>query len=333
MSFSLRKHQRETVEVCREILSGEPIKEILMAVTPGGGKSFIPVIIAENLIPAIAEKICWVVPRNSLKYQGEGEFCDPRWKTSKRIRAADNGDDLSRGLAGYVTTYQAVGQNPECHAAEFKRYKYILFLDEFHHIAEGSEWHRSIEPLVKSAALVILASGTLSRGDGQRIAFLGYVSGEPFLDNLTTRRVITYSRSAAIADGAILPVRFNLVDGDAEWEEMDGHHSTSKLSGEESAKALFTALRTEFADHLLDAAIKEYAEILYNYREAKLLVVAPDIKIAKTYYNYLARRGLPSRIATSDDTPQARKNIADYKRGAFSILVTVIWRGAAFLPG
>ncbi|MDR0641642.1 MAG: DEAD/DEAH box helicase family protein [Treponema sp.] len=79
MSFTLRKHQRETVEVCREILEGKPIREIILSVTPGGGKSFVPVIIAENLIPAIVEKICWVVPRNSLKYQGEGEFCDPRW--------------------------------------------------------------------------------------------------------------------------------------------------------------------------------------------------------------------------------------------------------------
>jgi superfamily II DNA or RNA helicase len=309
--IALRKHQKETIEVCREILEGKPIREIVLSVTPGGGKSFIPVIIADNLIPAIAEKICWVVPRNSLKYQGEGEFCDPRWNTDKRIRAADNGNDLSRGLAGYVTTYQAVGMNPECHAKEFKRHKYILMLDEFHHIAEGSEWHQAIKPLVDSAALVIFASGTLSRGDGQRIAFLGYVNGEPFLENLTTRRVITYSRGAAIADRAILPVRFNLVDGEAEWDEMDGHRNTSALSGEESAKALFTALRTEFADHLLDAAIKEYAEISYNYREAKLLVVAPDIKIAKTYYDYLARRGLPSRIATSEDTPQARKNIED----------------------
>jgi hypothetical protein len=82
-------------------------------------------------------------------------------------------------------------------------------------------------------------------------------------------------------------------------------------------------LRTEFADHLLDAALKEYAEISYNYREAKMLVVAPNIEIAKTYFDYLARRGLPARIATSEDTPQARRNITDYKRGAYHILVTV----------
>ena len=323
MPFTLRKHQLETKEVCREILSGQPVREIVLSVTPGGGKSFVPVIIAENLIPAIAEKICWVVPRNSLKYQGEDEFCDPHWQTDKRIRAAENGEDLSRGLAGYVTTYQAVGTNAECHAREFKRHKYILFLDEFHHIAEGSEWHKAVQPLVDAAALVIKASGTLSRGDGQRIAFMDYSCGEPVLQNTETQRVISYGRKAAIADGAILPVQFTLIDGEATWQEMDGHESTSAISGEESAKALFTALRTEFADHLLNIALKEFVETVYNYREAKMLVVAPNIEIAKTYYDYLARRRYQARIATSEDTPSARKNIQDFKRGVYNILVTV----------
>ena len=324
MKITLRKHQREMIEVCREILDKKPIKEIILAVTPGGGKSFVPVILAENLIPTIADKICWVVPRNSLKYQGEDEFCNPRWMTNKRIRAADNGYDLTRGLAGYVTTYQAVGTDPACHARELKQHRYILFLDEFHHVAEGSEWHKAIKPLVDAAVLVVLASGTLSRGDGNRIAFLGYINGEPFLDNITTRRVIQYSRSAAIADNAIMPVQFQLVDGDAEWEELDGHRNTSALSGEESAKALFTALRTEFADHLLNMTLREFTDMtIHNYREAKMLVVAPNIEIAKTYYDYLARRGHKVRIATSEDTPQARKNIKDFKSGVYHILVTV----------
>ena len=66
MKMTLRKHQREMIEVCREILDKKPIKEIILAVTPGGGKSFVPVILAENLIPIIADKICWVVPRSLL---------------------------------------------------------------------------------------------------------------------------------------------------------------------------------------------------------------------------------------------------------------------------
>ena len=70
--FKLRYHQQKIVDTCRDILDGKEIKEIVLSVTPGGGKSFVPVILAENLIPTIADRICWVVPRNALKYQGEG---------------------------------------------------------------------------------------------------------------------------------------------------------------------------------------------------------------------------------------------------------------------
>ena len=55
--FKLRYHQQKIVDTCKEILSGAGIKEIVLSVTPGGGKSFVPVILAENLIPTIAEKI------------------------------------------------------------------------------------------------------------------------------------------------------------------------------------------------------------------------------------------------------------------------------------
>jgi len=122
----------------------------------------------------------------------------------------------------------------------------------------------AIQPLVDSTAMVVKASGTLARGDGKRIALMDYANGEPVMETSEMRRVITYGRRAAIADGAILPVEFELVDGEATWEERDGNKSSSAISGVESAKALFTALRTEFADHLLDKSIKEYFEILYN---------------------------------------------------------------------
>jgi len=43
-------------------------RDILAAVTPGGGKSLLPVIAAARLITAgIVDKICWVVPRDSLR--------------------------------------------------------------------------------------------------------------------------------------------------------------------------------------------------------------------------------------------------------------------------
>ena len=43
-------------------------RDILAAVTPGGGKSLLPVIAAARLIErSIVERIYWVVPRDSLR--------------------------------------------------------------------------------------------------------------------------------------------------------------------------------------------------------------------------------------------------------------------------
>ena len=137
----LRKHQLEMVEICKEILAGKPINTIIASVTPGGGKSLLPVILTELLIPRIADRILWVVPRNSLKYQGECDFINDMVPTKHRLRAVNgNGPDPARGFSGYITTYQAIGHNPGLHVKETSRKRYIVFLDEPHHISEDSSW-------------------------------------------------------------------------------------------------------------------------------------------------------------------------------------------------
>ena len=327
----LRKHQAAMVDVCQEILEGKPITQVILAVTPGGGKSAHPVIIAENLLPAITDKLLWVVPRNSLKYQGEEEFCAPHWKTRHRLRAVDgNTSQPSRGHSGYITTYQAIGMDPAPHLEEFKKHRYILFLDEPHHIMESGAWEDALRPLVERAVLVIYASGTLSRGDGKRIAFLDYRGVHVDLEDREHVRIIRYTREDAIAEGAVCPVHFRTVDGSAEWEDTDGTRQevgSISSAGDDSAKAVFTALRTEYAYHLLDLCVANWLRYRRTeYSEAKLLVVAPNIKLAQDYNGYLQHRipiDLIGAIATSDDTPRARKAIEAYRAGVLSYIVAI----------
>jgi superfamily II DNA or RNA helicase len=54
-----------------------------------------------------------------------------------------------------------------------------------------------------------------------------------------------------------------------------------------------------------------------------MLVVAPNIKIAKAYYDYLKAKGHSARIVTSEVTPAAKRDIRDFKKGLFNILVSV----------
>lgn len=316
--MQLRKHQREITELCMRISAGEEISSIIAAVTPGGGKSALPVILSNLLIPEYAERLLWVVPRNSLKYQGEAEFLDPRWKTLHRLRAVNGNEaDPARGNGGYITTYQAIGQNPFVHTLELGRHKYILFLDEPHHVARGSNWEAALARLVYGATLVVYASGTLYRGDGRPIAFIDKAAGP----------VIRYTRGDALRDGAVSPVHFRTLDGSAEWENEDrtkGSVDSLEEAGDYSPHALFTALRTEYAMELLWMCWRDYEREARRNPLAQMLVVAPSIRLAREYRNVLSRQiGIDVPIATSEDSKMARETIAAYRRGVHPVIVTV----------
>ena len=56
--MQLRSHQQDMLDIVQRIKAGAPIRNIYAAVTPGAGKSWLPVIAARELIPLIADKIC-----------------------------------------------------------------------------------------------------------------------------------------------------------------------------------------------------------------------------------------------------------------------------------
>lgn len=372
----LRSHQQQLAGVIEAVVSGRTdSRDILAAVTPGGGKSLLPVIAAARLIAAgIVERVCWVVPRDSLRLQAEEAFADPTWRGALghalSLRAADNTPNPSRGLAGYITTYQGVAAAPDLHLREFRRHRTLLVIDEVHHLPSladidpeiasqvaklgedpASAWSRAILPLLECAAVRLLLSGTLERADGRGILWLPYRKGpkaktrEIALD-APGWAVIGYSRAQALRERAVLPVTFGALDGEAKWEdegvEVGPHRLAAPYPNETTRPALFTALRTGFAEALLREAFVSIRDLRARRRRerglapgeaalglGKLLVVAPDQENARRYLETL-RRWLPGRqaervaqLATSD-TPRAHEAVAAFRRYPEpSILVTV----------
>lgn len=322
-NLMLRTHQQEALEYANDARCGVSVKRILASVTPGGGKSALPVIFGDRMLSrGIARKICWVVPRDSLRRQAEHAFLDTRFRRilghNREVRAAGNDVNPTHGLDGYVTTYQAISSDPDLHAQEFACHPYVLILDEVHHVAEGSEWHRSLQRLVDRAALVIYLSGTLSRSDGQKIAFVDYEmhpNGRqvPVVENRENLWVIRYSRKQALEEQAVLPIYFERVDGRARWlDQNDEEQSVSTLSGAGSQThgALYTALRQEYAYHLLEEMIQHWREFAKVKTRSKFLVVAPNIALAKAYLKRCRDLGLYHvDIATSEDSDDAKINI------------------------
>ncbi len=307
----LRSHQAQVAGLVQAIARGEldGVRDILAAVTPGGGKSLLPVIAAATLIASgTVDRVVWVVPRDSLRLQAEEAFADPGWQAALghalRVRAADNEPDPSRGLAGYVTTYQGVAAAPELHLAEMRRHRTLLVVDEVHHLPgladyepgtavdaaspdEASSWSRALLPMLECARVRLLLSGTLERADGRAVLWLPYRAGP----RPGTRRVdmeasgwavVGYSRAQAVADRAVLPVTFGALDGEATWAEPlaggagEGERVTvgpHRLSGphptETTRPALFTALRTGFATELLRKAFEATRELRAKRRSER----------------------------------------------------------------
>ena len=344
--------------------------------TPGGGKSLLPVLAATRLIAAgIVEQVCWVVPRDSLRLQAEEAFADPAWRMALghilSVRAADNTPDPCRGLAGYVTTYQALAAAPGLHLAELRRRRTLLVVDEIHHLPalaetdpaaaaqaeangqdQASAWSCALLPLLECATVRLLLSGTLERADGRGILWLPYRKGprtrtrEVALD-APSWAVIGYSRKQALAERAVLPVTFGALDGEASWRdqaraEAGPHRLGASHPTETTRPALFTALRTGFAEALLREAFLAIRDLRAQRRRdkglapgaatrglGKLLVVAPDQTAARHYLDVLhrwlpaAQAGQAAQLATSD-SPRAHEALAAFRlRPEPSILVTV----------
>ncbi len=329
--MNLRQHQSDFNQTIDRIIAGSGVTKILVHVVPGGGKSAIPLIAGKLVSAGLADALCWVVPRKSLQDQAERNFVDPYFRGllghNLTIRSSTNEPNPCRGLSGLVTTYQAIGiDDKRTLSRDFSTKRYVLILDEMHHVAAGKnvEWFKALEPLVNKAAYLVLMTGTLARGDDQRIAWVEYDRSRPVLAPNDTTAVIRYGREDALRERAILPIEFTLADGQVEWEK-DGERKSGKLSERygDAGQALFAALSTDFSNMLLDRALNHWQSHKITHPSSKVLVVTADYDHAKKTLAQLKERGVTAKIATSHDSPTAMRNIKEFKYGELDVLVSI----------
>ena len=333
----LRQHQADFAQAIQDKINGANFGTILLRATPGAGKSIIALQAAELIKTGLADRIAWIVPRDALRTQGERNFLDPFFRDMLQhrfaVRAASNEPDPCRGTNGFVTTYQAIGVDAQGIAlSEFQRHRYILILDEFHHCELNGLWAAKIQPLVDAAAFVVLMTGTLERGDKKPIAFLPYkeIRARGMIEyqpDLQAARYIEYTRADALREQAIIPMQFYFHDGSAEWEEAGKQVSVNSIARAEPDKvnaALYTALRTDYANDLLAGAIEHWLKWRKKIRTAKMLVVCADYDTAKDAARKIRKlTNRTSDIATSHESAAASRAIDKFKTGQVDILVTI----------
>ena len=290
----------------------------------------IPIAACKLIDHGLADALCWVVPRTALQKQGEQGFLDGYFRKmlnhNHTIRSSTNEINPCRGLSGFVTTIQSLAVDSKNTVLnDFRKKRYILILDENHHFAENSLWAQAVQPLIDNAKYIVMMSGTLQRGDKQSIAWIPYLGTKPAIEDSKDAFAIRYGRTIALAEKAILPLEFILSDGKVEWKDNSGTRKYGKLSEMvfEANQALFTALNTQFANELLAKGMSHWNNHKIRNPRSKVLIVTSDLKTAKKALKYLVDRGIYAKVATSHDSPDAMRNINEFKFGQLATLVCI----------
>lgn len=334
----LRSFQADMRDILQRILSGEPCPRALFAaVTPGGGKTAL-VPLLSLLIPQIADKLLHVAPRKALVEQGAEAFENPLFRKlfghTGHMRASGNQHDPTRGEVAYTTTYAAVEAAPWLHAKEFERHRYLLVLDEPHHLWRDGEqlgpWARAMQPLIDKAVLCLFMSGTFERPDQKPIAGLSYrpVTGNKFELDFPEEWLVRYRRTDALQEKAIVRLYFEGKQGAARWMTSTGEDVEATSFADEEVDVgmmLDVVLQTDYARHLLSDTAVHWQAHKQHWPRAKFLVVAPRIDVAKQYVSWLkSDHGIHAGIAHSHEPQAALEAIARFKQPkGLQALVTV----------
>lgn len=328
-----RKHALQLVKRANDIAVGRvTASTTVAAVTPGGGKSLAAAAFARVLLDAgFLDFVVWVCPRASLAVQAADSFCDRDFNPQYKARRADNTDPLIRdeslGVRCYTTTYQGIAACPDLHRDEVRRRRYLVILDEPHHLAdeEGRSWVSAIAPLVAHATHTLLMTGTIERHDGARIPFIDYAEQDD--GSLLPRTDVEYTRRDALGERAILPIEFTYVDGWVRYLDGATEKSVdiSKATEDELSRVIATFLgQRSYREALLRRGLDAWLAYRGSGHRSRAIVVCAHQAMAKDVADFVRDQyGVQVALATSD-IADAQHTLRQFRYGERGdVLVTV----------
>ncbi len=249
-------------------------KDFLLVATPGGGKTFVAMMIAyQFLLEGKIERIVIVTPTEHLKRQWAedaallGIDLDFNWNNSDGRESAD--------YFGVAVTYHQVSFAPDLFALNCKKKTLVIF-DEIHHAGDSLEWGETLRQAFRFAEYRLGLSGTPFRSDDNPIPFVEYVNNK-------SQAHFTYGYGQALADGVCRPIYFPTVEGNVAWIRPNGKEIECSMLDELSRIKANERLRTALdADgEWLPEVLREADSLLTKMRleghpDAAGLVIALD---------------------------------------------------------
>lgn len=328
--MSLRPWQQQALAQYFE--NGTP-QDFLVHATPGAGKTRFAGELAQRLLAKRRiDRVLVVTPTDHLRTQ---------WSLALRGLGLDLAADADNSVAklradaaGAVVTYAQVAAKPALHRGRATAKRTLVLLDEIHHCGDGASWGEAVEEAFGPAKFRVGLTGTPFRSaPGERIPFVRYEDGdEP--GELVCVADISYSYSAALADGVVRPVVFAAYSGTTRWAISEGDLITEKeavlgaagLSRADEDAAWRTALDPtgDWVPHILAAMDDRISYLRGNgMPRAAGLVLATDQDTARGYAE-VAERVLGYRpVVILSDDPVANRRIAEFDRSDERLAIAV----------
>ena len=303
MIRQFREHQLELQILARRILdqgSEWPHKITAAHITPGGGKTIGASCFAHVLVRGdYVDYVLYVCPRDSLREQVVQGFTDLTLDLLGGLVSIKGAPSAQRSLLkeqrmGFVTTYQSIAKYPHLFAKLMKMGRWLLVLDESHHLPEPGQtfedeesieeagWTTHVRPLVDLATHVLLMTGSAAREKG-KMAFIRHDGNRAIYD-------VTHTRRAALDAKSVIHVITKLCDGTSRyWYRMQAH--TANLSGDngkESGHVLETALSDAiYRDAILTEAVQDWEAYRDHNSRSRMIVICESVNSCRAVVRYL----------------------------------------------
>ena len=122
-----------------------------------------------------------------------------------------------------------------------------------------------------------------------------------------------------------MPIHFVFSDGRSSWENAVGQQINTEsfynVLSKEKGAALYSALSTEFAEHLLALALNHYLKYQRAVPSTEFLVATANITETRRHHMCLLDNGYSMDLATGPDTDEAVAQIEDLMGGMKNIVV------------
>jgi superfamily II DNA or RNA helicase len=354
----VRRHQLEMLMIAERVIAGthdwKAPGVIIADVVPGGGKSYLAVILACILIESgYVGQALWLVPRALLGSQGEDDFNekDFRLPDGTPFNLFNPTGILARHLPdiGYpflrevfegmchkvaIASYQLMAARPGSFMTFVREKPTLVIADESQMMYSGPEpsmcgksWGQVFENVhaaARSAGGITLSmSGYPFRHDGGQLPLIPYVLGDPCRGQDPRRMYpmadIVYDLAAAQAEKALILFDFDLYHGNVSfsWDGKLLDFDLEHNDPEYEGKKLKTYLGER---GVWEFILNDMVDSWRNYNAAmhgydsRILVIAYSKHMAREHQIHLQDRCGIKTLLAIEDEPRVHKAINAFRK-------------------